>query len=148
MQRYRECEKLGMLEAHELKQRMNKTYAGQALASLLEDLSQMPGVSSAEEALSRLEAACGSVSKQYPIKWVVANQQMKKFGTSVRYRLLGHNVWINDNGAFCIVQLEGKRLNDDDEIETYRQGGVVTFSKSNANGVDFAPPTGYGDGTE
>lgn len=148
MQRYRGRAKLGAWETHELEQEMNKTYSGQALVSLLADLSLQPGASSGREALSLLEDACTRLSMQYPIKWVVVNQQVTKFDTSVRFRLLGHNVWINDNGAFRIVQLEGKRLNDDDEVEVYRQGGLITISKSNANGVDFVPPTGYVDGTE
>lgn len=148
MLRYKGRAKLGALEAHELEQEMNKTYAGQALGSLLEVLSRQPGASSYSEALSLLEDACKQLSMQYPIKWVVTNQQMTKFDTTVRFRLLGHNVWINDNGAYRIVQLEGKRLNDDDEIEVFRQGGIVTISKPNANGVDFVQPEGYADGTE
>lgn len=129
---------LGLVDAENLKDEMNAKYAKEALGDLMKTLAAQDGQSTLKDALAQLEGGCKFVNNKYPLDWAVENPIKKPFGSTIRYRLKSHNVWINDTGAYCIVEL---KLN-------HTGTNTIIFEKKNASGTTFQVPNGYVTGAE
>ncbi len=124
---------LSILDANAIEQNLIKKYAGVALPLLFQELDKQPGAGSKEAALENIEYVCRDVvSKKYPVGWSVLSVAKTEFGSTTRHWLNKHALWINENGAYCIV---------------HRYTYQLIFSKPDANNCAFVPPPNFGNGS-
>lgn len=78
-------------------------YSKKALADLLDHLNNQKPVPSKEEALQQLVDACNVINQKYPLNWTISLTSSHEEGTTTRYSLISHTIWLNQNGAYCIT---------------------------------------------
>lgn len=124
---------LSIMDGNKVEQNLIKKYAGVALPLLFQELDKQPGAGSKDAALENIEYVCRDVvSKKYPVGWSVRSVANTEFGSTTRHWLNKHALWINENGAYCIVHRT-----------TYK----VILSKPDANNCAFVPPQNFGNGS-
>lgn len=78
-------------------------YSKQALSDLLARLNNQNPVSSKQDALQQILDACNLINQKYPLNWTISLKSSRQEGTTTRYSLISHTIWLNQNGAYCIT---------------------------------------------
>jgi hypothetical protein len=91
------------LEIHNENEIFRARYSKQALADLLEHLNNQNSVSSKHDSLQQILDACNVINQKYPLKWTISLTSSHEEGTTTRYSLISHTIWLNLNGAYCIT---------------------------------------------
>lgn len=129
-ERFRSRSSLSLMERHYLEEELRKKYAGDGLKLLLSKLTESEPAETKDIALQRLTEACQSVNQVYPLNWRVISDLVTDFDSTSRYMLIAHSVWLNPNGAYCIM--------DDRKKEPI-------FHKAAADTSAFAEPKGFAE---
>jgi len=130
-ERYRSRSTLPLLPCHHLEEELKKKYSADALTLMLSILTEMAPAATKEIALQNLTETCQAVNQVYPLNWQVVSNAVTHFGSTSRYKLIAHSLWLNANGAYCIVD---------------NRKSARIFYKAAADTSAFAEPPGFGNG--
>lgn len=117
------------LEMSHMRTDFKKKYSKPALEKLLQELEKQTRVATKDDAVRDIEYACQSVSRIFPVNWKLNGDQALEYDGSTRFGLVGHDVWLNSNGAYCIVD---------------KRSWERIFEKPAADGSRFVEPYGFG----
>ncbi|MBZ3802703.1 hypothetical protein N4Q63_19040 [Leclercia adecarboxylata] len=94
---------LSDIEVDEIKRKYKERYARKGLDFLLKRLNDSPEAQSLEEAVDIINNAIGELNKTYPLDWSINPSISKSNGSQIVITLISHNLIIDKNGAFRII---------------------------------------------